>query len=37
MLTMLQWDQLVARIGSIPTPKIANRPTSSAIRDTKHR
>jgi murein DD-endopeptidase MepM/ murein hydrolase activator NlpD len=37
MLTMLQWDQLVARIGSIPTPKIASRPTSSAIRDTKHR
>ena len=37
MLTMLQWDQLIARIGSIPTPKIAHKPTSSAILDSKHR
>jgi hypothetical protein len=37
MLTMLQWDQLIARIGAIPTPKIAAKPTSAAILDTKRK
>jgi hypothetical protein len=32
---MLQWDQLVARIGAIPAPKIAAKPTSAAIADAK--
>jgi hypothetical protein len=36
VLTMTQWDQLIARIGGIPTPKIAAKPTSAAILDTKH-
>jgi hypothetical protein len=35
MLTMTQWDQLISRIGAIPTPKIAAKPTSAAILDTK--
>jgi hypothetical protein len=28
-----QWNQLLARIGSLPQPKVATKPTSSAIRD----
>ena len=35
MLTMMQWEQLIARIGAIPSPKIAAKPTSAAILDTK--
>ena len=35
MLTMMQWQQLIARIGAIPSPKIAAKPTSAAILDTK--
>ena len=37
MLTMLQWDQLISRIGAIPTPSIAAKPTSAAILDTKRK
>ncbi len=33
ILSSLQWSQLVTRIGAIPAPKIASKPTSSAIRD----
>ncbi len=36
-LSPLQWTQLVTRIGAIPGPKIANKPTSSAIPDAKHK
>ncbi len=36
-LSPLQWTQLVTRIGTIPGPKIANKPTSSAIPDAKHK
>jgi hypothetical protein len=35
ILSPLQWSQLVARIGAIPAPKIAHKPTSSAIPDAK--
>jgi membrane-bound lytic murein transglycosylase B len=37
MLTMTQWDQLIARIGAIPTPRVASKPTAAAILDTKKR
>jgi hypothetical protein len=36
-LSPLQWTQLVARVGAIPAPKIAHKPTSSAIPDPKHK
>ncbi len=32
-LTAAQWNQLIARIGALPMPTIATKPTSSAIRD----
>jgi soluble lytic murein transglycosylase-like protein len=32
-LSLTQWNELLARIGSIPTPKVAAKPTSAAIRD----
>ncbi len=35
VLSSLQWSQLVGRIGAIPAPKIAYKPTSSAISDAK--
>jgi hypothetical protein len=35
VLSSLQWSQLVGRIGAIPAPKIAFKPTSSAISDAK--
>jgi soluble lytic murein transglycosylase-like protein len=35
VLSPLQWSQLVTRIGAIPAPKIAHKPTSSAISDAK--
>ena len=28
-----QWNQLLSRIGSLPQPKVATKPSSSAIRD----
>ncbi len=36
-LSPLQWTQLVTRVGAIPAPKIAHKPTSSAIPDPKHK
>jgi hypothetical protein len=30
---LTQWNQLLARIGAIPAPKVAAKPTSAAIRD----
>jgi hypothetical protein len=35
VLSGLQWSQLVTRIGAIPAPKIAHKPTSAAIPDPK--
>ncbi len=35
VLSALQWSQLDGRIGAIPAPKIAFKPTSSAISDAK--
>ena len=32
-LSLTQWSQLLARIGAIPAPKVAAKPTSAAIRD----
>jgi len=34
-LSSTQWSQLVTRIGSIPAPKVASKPTSAAIPDPK--
>ncbi len=34
-LTPAQWNQLLARIGALPQPKVATKPSSSAIRDPK--
>ena len=34
-LSSLQWTQLVTRIGAIPAPKVAHKPTSAAIPDPK--
>ncbi len=34
-LSPVQWTQLVSRIAAIPSPKIATKPTSSAIPDHK--
>ena len=36
-LSPLQWTQLVTRVGAIPPPKIAHKPTSAAIPDPKHK
>ncbi|MGO9489747.1 MAG: lytic murein transglycosylase [Solirubrobacteraceae bacterium] len=35
LLSPVQWTQLISRIAAIPTPKIAAKPTSSAIPDPK--
>ncbi len=32
-LSTTQWSQLVTRIGALPTPKVAAKPSSSAIKD----
>jgi membrane-bound lytic murein transglycosylase B len=32
-LSQLQWSQLVARIGALPQPTVASKPSSAAIRD----
>ncbi|HEX7609677.1 MAG TPA: hypothetical protein VF380_03305, partial [Solirubrobacteraceae bacterium] len=32
-----QWEQLVARAGSLPTPTVAHRPSSAAIPDPKRK
>jgi soluble lytic murein transglycosylase-like protein len=34
-LSTTQWNQLVARIGSLPAPKVAAKPSSSAIKDSR--
>jgi membrane-bound lytic murein transglycosylase B len=34
-LTPTQWTQLITRVGAIPTPKVAFKPTSAAIPDSK--
>jgi membrane-bound lytic murein transglycosylase B len=34
-LSSTQWNQLVTRIGALPTPKVAAKPTSAAIKDPK--
>jgi soluble lytic murein transglycosylase-like protein len=35
-LSTTQWNQLVTRIGALPAPKVAVKPSSSAIKDPKH-
>jgi soluble lytic murein transglycosylase-like protein len=35
LLSPVQWTQLIGRVGAIATPKIAYKPTSSAIPDPK--
>jgi hypothetical protein len=32
-LSLAQWNELLARVGAIPAPKVAAKPTSAAIRD----
>ncbi len=32
-LTLTQWNELLTRVGAIPAPKLAAKPTSAAIRD----
>ena len=32
-LSLTQWNELLSRIGAIPAPKLAAKPTSAAIRD----
>jgi hypothetical protein len=32
-LSLTQWNELLARVGAIPAPKVAAKPTSAAIRD----
>jgi hypothetical protein len=34
-LSSTQWNQLVTRIGALPAPKVAAKPSSSAIKDPK--
>jgi soluble lytic murein transglycosylase-like protein len=34
-LSREQWDKLVARIGALPTPTVASKPSRYALRDTK--
>jgi hypothetical protein len=34
-LNTTQWNQLVTRIGALPVPKVASKPSSSAIKDPK--
>lgn len=34
-LSTTQWNQLVTRIGALPAPKVAAKPSSSAIKDPK--
>jgi hypothetical protein len=36
VLSSAQWDQLVTRVGALPAPKVATKPSSSAIVDPKH-
>ena len=34
-LSSTQWNQLVTRIGALPAPKVAAKPSKSAIKDPK--
>jgi membrane-bound lytic murein transglycosylase B len=34
-LSLAQWNELLAHIGALPTPKVAAKPTSAAIRDPR--
>ncbi len=34
-LSTLQWNQLVTRIGAVPAPKVASKPSGAAIKDPK--
>jgi hypothetical protein len=34
-LTPTQWDQLIARIGLLPSPKVSTNPSAGAIRDSQ--
>jgi Transglycosylase SLT domain len=36
VLSAAQWNQLVTRVGALPAPKVATKPSSSAIVDPKH-
>ena len=36
-LSSPQWDRLITRIGGLPTPKVAAKPSGAAIRDPKRR
>jgi hypothetical protein len=35
VLSATQWDQLLTRVGALPTPKVATKPSSAAIADPK--
>ncbi len=35
VLSSAQWNQLVSRVGALPAPKVATKPSSSAIADPK--
>jgi membrane-bound lytic murein transglycosylase B len=37
LLSPVQWTQLIGRVGAIATPKVAYKPTSSAIPDPKRK
>jgi hypothetical protein len=34
-LTPAQWDQLIARIGLLPSPKVSINPSAAAVRDSQ--
>jgi hypothetical protein len=34
-LTPAQWDQLIARIGLLPSPKVSGNPSGAAVRDSQ--
>jgi soluble lytic murein transglycosylase-like protein len=36
-LSAAQWDQLVTRVGALPTPTVASRPSSAAVPDPKRK
>jgi soluble lytic murein transglycosylase-like protein len=36
-LSAAQWDQLVTRVGALPTPTVARRPSSAAVPDPKRK
>jgi Transglycosylase SLT domain len=36
VLSATQWNQLLTRVGALPAPKVATKPSSAAILDPKH-